>query len=489
MKEKAKGKKMRVINISSRYNLRDSQISFVEEIVSYEKEHNNMFSHFYVSDLMKQIPVLLLSPEDMLELDNELPPEYLDRNYDADSKDAPPTDLLGYYMHRNTSFRDENWNEPIIALCPERIIPLAKNNEELNTLIAKVIIHEYAHAMMANDGDIKRDEFYHWMEDSLANMITLQYFDECKNFDHDFAYVRSSFNPYDFVKEFISKQPSSYKFGIELDRSNAAFLEKFAKLKIWELWRDYKNKIKDESAKENYLQYVKTNNNIDDAKLEELIFGLFNHCIVDATELKDNPYKYPIANNILKDDPVTALTVMSKVGKMLKYASKNIRDNKDIVIAAVSEDGRALEFASNRLQDDDLVANIAVNNDGVGFKYISNRLKDNEELLFTAIKQYWHAIEHASDRIKKDKGLILKATEIVGLVLKFVDSSLQDDKDVVISAVSESPTALSHASDRLKDDEDVVLVAVTKHAYVIRYASERLQKDAKILKAAASHDD
>ena len=39
-------------------------------------------------------------------------------------------------------------------------------------------------------------------------------------------------------------------------------------------------------------------------------------------------------------------------GWELKYASDTLKDDKDLVLAAVTENGGALKFASNRLKND-----------------------------------------------------------------------------------------------------------------------------------------
>ena len=125
--------------------------------------------------------------------------------------------------------------KPIILLCPNKILEATKNDTERAKLLCKIVlIHEFAHAFMDPTNWKSEKEFAplqknqcqkitsdadSFMEESLANMLTLQYFNEMAN------------NEVDQVKEFIAKcQPPIYKFGIT----------QLELITDWKEWRDYK---------------------------------------------------------------------------------------------------------------------------------------------------------------------------------------------------------------------------------------------------------
>ncbi len=127
--------------------------------------------------------------------------------------------LLGYYSH------DDEYGcfGPHIVLCPENIENEAERQglkEELVYLI--VLVHELAHAMM----DKKRTKGYfkslfaRAMEESLANRITLEWFEK---------YDKSNTKK---VIKYIETQPLIYKFGIKQYQANVD----------WTKWEEsYKN--------------------------------------------------------------------------------------------------------------------------------------------------------------------------------------------------------------------------------------------------------
>ncbi len=126
------------------------------------------------------------------------------------------TPVLGYYTRDD----EDGCKGPHIVLCPRNIEAKVSNRVDIGLMYKIVLIHELAHAQMDKNHVALKSIFSRAMEESLANMITLQWF---KEFDH---------SNYDRVVSFIETQPEIYKFGI--NQFNAGV--------DWTKWRDsYKN--------------------------------------------------------------------------------------------------------------------------------------------------------------------------------------------------------------------------------------------------------
>jgi len=207
-----------------------------------------------------------------------------------------------------------------------------------------------------------------------------------------------------------------------------------------------------------------------------------------STRLKDDPevvkaavnndgWALEYASTRLKDDPEVAEVAVEKDGNALKYASARLRDNPDIVIAAVKNHGYALEYASKRLRDDPEIVTTAVKNKGEALQFASERLQDDPEIVTVAISQSdgW-ALRYASERLKDDSGIVTAAVEKDGYALEYASERLKDDPEVVKTAVKQNGDALEFASERLKDDPEIVIAAINQSGgYALIYASERLQ--------------
>lgn len=200
------------------------------------------------------LPILLKSSQDMEKAEFWKGIDWKDdyKDYRDDFNNCKKYIVLGYYTRED----EDGCKGPHIVLCPENIEGAAsdsnfKDKKELLYLI--VLIHELAHAMMDKNNVTMNSLFSNAMEESLANMITLQWFDVFDNDDKE------------IVKDFIKdKQPKIYKFGINQFEAGVD----------WSKWRDSK-------------------------KMHKLLKEWFDNCFV--SELLEQPQKVRAEyNRVLK---------------------------------------------------------------------------------------------------------------------------------------------------------------------------------------------
>ena len=68
-----------------------------------------------------------------------------------------------------------------------------------------------------------------------------------------------------------------------------------------------------------------------------------------------NGYALQYASETLKNDREIVLAALTRNVRALNYASETLKDDRDIVLAAVTQDGRALKYASDTLKDDHIL--------------------------------------------------------------------------------------------------------------------------------------
>lgn len=105
-----------------------------------------------------------------------------------------------------------------------------------------------------------------------------------------------------------------------------------------------------------------------------------------------------------KNDKDVVLAAVRENGWELKYA-KNFQEDKDVVRAAVKQRGLALEYAK-KFQDDRGIVLLAVKQDGLALQYASERLKNDEEIVLLAVKQDKWAFDYIGKKIKNDEGTL-----------------------------------------------------------------------------------
>ena len=155
----------------------------------------------------------------------------------------------------------------------------------------------------------------------------------------------------------------------------------------------------------------------------------------------------------------------------LRHVSKELQNNKEIVLAAVQRTGLALEFASQELRSVPEIVLEALRKDPTAVRFVAPELLSNRDFMFAALRQ---PAQH-------------------GEALMYAADPLKSDRELVLAAVQQDGTALAHAADVLKSDWEVVFEAVLQNSAAVEYASHTLRSDhglrplAEVLRSCSNH--
>ena len=153
------------------------------------------------------------------------------------------------------------------------------------------------------------------------------------------------------------------------------------------------------------------------------------------------------------------------------FCPEKMRADKAIVISAVSNDGKALEYASEELKADKEVALAAISNNLIAFKYVPPSLALNHEIskIFISnvnIDKDKETLEDLSKEIKTNKDFILELVTQNGLFLEYASEELQSDKEIVLAAVTNNGEALRYANEEFLKSREFVLLAAKTFGWV-----------------------
>ena len=204
----------------------------------------------------------------------------------------------------------------------------------------------------------------------------------------------------------------------------------------------------------------------------------------------------------------------------LSYACKRLKNNKEIVLAAVKTNGMNLEYASKKLKADKEVVLAAVNNNGLALEYANVEICADRNIIFEAVRQNGSALQYAnlaslgndifsqatdkqkhiekSQKIakkdliipdyKSDQDIVLAAVSSTFAALGIAGKRFKNNKEVMLAAVNQDGFALRYASDQLKADKEVVLAAVNNYGLALEYASDQLKADKEVVLVAVNND-
>ena len=194
------------------------------------------------------------------------------------------------------------------------------------------------------------------------------------------------------------------------------------------------------------------------------------------------------ADDALKADRESVLAAILNEGSALYYADDTLKADREVVFAAVSKNGCALACADDTLKVDREVVLAAVSNDGSALEYADDTLKADREVVLAAVSDNGLALEYADDTLKVDRELVLAAVSNDGSALEYAGDTLKADREVVLAAISDNGLALEYADDTLKADREVVLAAVSDNGLALEYADDTLKADREVVLAAVSNN-
>jgi len=139
-----------------------------------------------------------------------------------------------------------------------------------------------------------------------------------------------------------------------------------------------------------------------------------------------------------------------------------VRNDKEIMIAAVTQNGWALQYASIELRNDRDVVLVAVSQNGWALQY---ELRDNVKVVISAVTQNGCALYYASNQLCNNKNIVCNAVSQSWSALQYVSKQLRDDKDIVLIVVKQSWYALQYVSEQMRDDKDIALATLRSPTY------------------------
>jgi len=182
------------------------------------------------------------------------------------------------------------------------------------------------------------------------------------------------------------------------------------------------------------------------------------------------------------------LHTVRQIGWLLKHASDELKDDEEVVRAAIGENYLALQFASDRLQNDSNFILDLVRRNYKQLQIVKTQHKDDYNIILRAIEDSPRAYFFASDRIQNEPSIVYAAVEHCSMfsVFKYLSNKHKDDENIVLKSVERYGYLLEYASNRLKNNFDIVLKAVKEYPDAVQYASDRLKKDLYIMIKARS---
>jgi len=106
---------------------------------------------------------------------------------------------------------------------------------------------------------------------------------------------------------------------------------------------------------------------------------------------------------------------------ILKYAPQ-FNDDLEVVTSALSFDIRSIYYASERLKNNDELVMYVVRQEGRALQYVGNDARFNRQIVLAAVQQDGMAIQYAVPDLWDDEEIVAQAIQQNPEVLDWIDS-------------------------------------------------------------------
>lgn len=169
--------------------------------------------------------------------------------------------------------------------------------------------------------------------------------------------------------------------------------------------------------------------------------------------------------------------------RSIRYAAPALRSDVDFAIAGVRQSVHALEFLKSG--EKQFVLKVAAAHGGV-LQHASKNLRADADIVLAAVCQDGAALQHASAVRRADRKIVLAAVRQNGRALQVAAPQLRADREIVLRAVSQHGLALAYAAEALQGDREVAALAVAQDARALHHVHPRLLNDKTFAEAAIS---
>jgi len=187
---------------------------------------------------------------------------------------------------------------------------------------------------------------------------------------------------------------------------------------------------------------------------------------IDVSELNSD-FKFITSRRltyIYENDRELALIVLENHPEAFSLLSDSLQNDKDFILQALSKKLNIYNYLNETFRNQLEIIILALNEtdlEGEILVLLSDTIKDNKDLLLAAIKKstYGSAFEYFPTSYKNNKEFLIEVLNLNGQVLRLLSENFKNDRELVLLAVQGSNDVLQYASEALKQDAELLKIA------------------------------
>lgn len=208
--------------------------------------------------------------------------------------------------------------------------------------------------------------------------------------------------------------------------------------------------------------------------------------VVEAAILQD-PLAWNFIAPDLKSNRSFILRMASKEATTLYFADIPLKDDQEIVEAAISLDPFSLAYAGDSSKGNRNIVTKAYKNRTSALQFAKRSLRGDKDFMLPLILENPYAFRFASLDMRSDYNFVKKLMQSAGRALEYASPELRANREIVSLAIQNFRWAFEYASESLRDDKEFVLEILNYSGQSLRYVSDRLKNDNEVITKALTN--
>lgn len=152
----------------------------------------------------------------------------------------------------------------------------------------------------------------------------------------------------------------------------------------------------------------------------------------------------------------------------------SFRDDPDVTLEAIENKFLEIIRISPALQTEEFICRV-MDYSGEGFQLLKPEMKANKKVALAAVTNWGHTLGACDEQLRDDRQVVYAAVKNTGSALNAASSRLKQDPEIFHLALETHGWALEHGTESDKANEQTVLKAIKLHPKAIKHASQEIQ--------------
>lgn len=181
------------------------------------------------------------------------------------------------------------------------------------------------------------------------------------------------------------------------------------------------------------------------------------------------------ADRTIKNNRNVALAAIAQNPRAIGLVGPDLQNNEDFICEVVQQNGLVLEFMRSQFQNNERIAQAAIAQNLRAIKHVGATLRANPDFMNSVVSRNIEDLQYAGPNLKKSPPFMLRWVLANFNAFPFVDPALKNDKEFMSSVIERYPQAIADAGENITAHYGCMKRILERNGLALRYLHDSLK--------------